>query len=72
MMSHELKEGTRIQRINLPDESRYVVGELGVNCMSIREQTGQMSMVPWVRVEITGTPDIFVNCALVESIEFAE
>jgi len=68
-MSHELKEGTSISNVSFPDGS-FTVGE-NASCMTIREQLGQMSMVPWIRIEVNGRPDRYFNCALAESIELA-
>ncbi len=66
-MSHELKEGMSIRMVWGPDW-KFDTQE-NIDCMTVREQTGQMSMVPWIRVEEHGRPDRFINCALIEGLE---
>ena len=49
-MSHELKEGVKLNRISFDLQLYEEVGRYDVVDITVREQVGQMSMVPWIEV----------------------
>ena len=67
-MSHELKEGAKVAGITYSGE-RYLSAAEADIAMSISEQPGQMSMVPWVRIEREDGSVGFANCALLEFVD---
>lgn len=70
-MSHELREGVKLQSVYW-DEGSYEVGRLEVESITIREQTGQMSMVPWAEIKWATGKTHLVNCALLQGVEPAQ
>lgn len=71
-MSHELKEGKELKSVYWTSGD-YVVGKEYVargKCLSltVREQMGQMSMVPWVEAVFEEGPNTLVNCTHMEGI----
>ncbi len=62
-MSHELREGKKLHSIWWAEGSLTVGAQ--VESLTVREQTGQMAMVPWVE-SISNGKSNFYNCALLE------
>ena len=63
-MSHELKEGVELNSIWWAEGSLTVGSQ--VASLTVREQIGQMSMVPWVEATDSNGKSNFYNCALLE------
>ena len=66
-MSHELREGQELKEIWWSDDGYCTVGSNSVESITVREQTGQMSMVPWVEVVRKGVKSLY-NCAFLEGV----
>lgn len=76
-MSHELKEGVKLKRMNIDLQIYEEVGRYNVVEMTVREQKGPMSMVPWIEVvrsapEALGTTRTLYNPDQLLSIELLE
>jgi len=70
-MSHELKEGTNLRAIWWHDVA-IQVGVDKVVSIIVREQMGQIGMVPWVTVTTSDGRQSFYNCALLEGLGLLE
>lgn len=66
-MSHELRDGISATEIRFGDDSYHAVNVRGCQSITIREQAGQMGMVPWLEV-IYNDRRVLVNASLTESI----
>ena len=67
-MSHELREGVELLTVFWSEGEALTAGRGQCESIVVREQTGQMAMVPWVEVTlIDGTSSLY-NLALVEGV----
>jgi hypothetical protein len=55
------KEGEEVSAINFPDDSQYVVGQGGVERITVVMEYGQMAGVPWFAIWREGKVDQKVN-----------
>lgn len=74
-MSHELKEGVKLKSVAGPtgpdgDHILMCIGDNPYQCKAITvvEQPGQMSMVPWAKAEQNNGSTLLINLALMESV----
>ncbi len=70
-MSHELQEGVKLHSIWWAEGSLTVSNAHDVVSITVRDQNGQMGMVPWVEVVNKDGRAKFFNCAQLEGFEVA-
>ncbi len=66
---NELKEGLELKAATLPDTSYYVVGSNAVS-ITVRMQTGQMAMIPWLEIELADGRKLLFNCTYIADVQF--
>lgn len=66
-MSHELKEGIKLEAVFWAEGGVVEVGKHGCTEIVVREQVGQMAMVPWAAATINDKVTLY-NLALAEGV----
>lgn len=62
-----LKDGQKLKVIFWPDNPDIMVGRDECESITVYHETGQMAMVPWVRVKYTdGLSDACYNVAMLQ------
>lgn len=78
-MSHELREGVELTEIISRGDENYSIYRIGrvnasgreITRITVREQIGQIGMVPWALIEFNDRPSILFNLDAAESVEFS-
>lgn len=67
-MSHELREGVKLRTVFWSNEESVSVGRGSCVSITVREQPGQMGMVPWAESVTKNGQTYLYNLANVEGV----
>lgn len=68
----ELREGVELYSVFWPDGATQEVGKHGVVSIVVREQVGEMAMVPWIELTTDSGTKYLYNPKTIDGVRFAD